>query len=491
MRLPHHLLRHPSGMFHFRLIVPRDLRAALSKAVVKISLRTRDPAIARGHAYALGARYAAAFAALRSQTMAKPPSIDDVLRSLQSDASRSYEVELPNGVRISSEGAEDHARAMEALRLALSAPSAPNVPSAGRREVPKLTANEPNAAVAPSKTLGAVVSMYLLNLAMTPLPDKTRTQKRAAVQGFATWKGAGTPMSELGRTDVAEWLQSLRLGGLSTPTLTNKASYLKACIAWAQAAGYFPPGDNPASGQVKYSKSEKRQRKKLGFRPFTLAEVERLYSPAALAALNEQTRWGAVIGLYTGARVTEVGQLALDNFYDDDDGVWCVSLTDEGAGQSLKNDASKRTIPVHPELIALGLRDRVERLRAAGESQLFPRAKVGSVNGMGNWLSKSYGRHLSDHGIKSVEGRAKVGFHSLRDTMIQRMQKAGVTSEARAQYVGHELDDEHHATYSGTFSNAELLRGVGQGGRKTTGINEVTFALDLAAIREAITPARI
>lgn len=40
MRLAHHLLRHPTGLWHFRLTVPRDLHAALGLQVIKKSLGT-------------------------------------------------------------------------------------------------------------------------------------------------------------------------------------------------------------------------------------------------------------------------------------------------------------------------------------------------------------------------------------------------------------------------------------------------------------------
>lgn len=65
MRLAHHLLRHASGVFHFRLIVPADLQPLLGRRVIKKSLGTRDPMVARAWAYALGAQYAQAFTAVR------------------------------------------------------------------------------------------------------------------------------------------------------------------------------------------------------------------------------------------------------------------------------------------------------------------------------------------------------------------------------------------------------------------------------------------
>jgi hypothetical protein len=76
------------------------------------------------------------------------------------------------------------------------------------------------------------------------------------------------------------------------------------------------------------------------------------------------------------------------------DGVPCIRINDDIVGQSLKNDASSRTIPVHPELVRLGLLDHVADLRKKGGKKLFPKVKVDAVNGQGNWLSKAFSRHV-------------------------------------------------------------------------------------------------
>ncbi|WP_414648293.1 DUF6538 domain-containing protein [Dyella sp.] len=62
MRLAHHLLRHPSGMWHFRLVVPKALRPLVGLGVIKRSLHTKNTTMARLWAYALGAQYAQVFA---------------------------------------------------------------------------------------------------------------------------------------------------------------------------------------------------------------------------------------------------------------------------------------------------------------------------------------------------------------------------------------------------------------------------------------------
>jgi integrase len=309
------------------------------------------------------------------------------------------------------------------------------------------------------KPIGKVVARWLADIGSSTLP-KTLKIKAAAVEGFARHHGEKQPLTRAGRLEVGRWIESLRASGLATPTIVNKVGYLKGFFDWSRARGYYPDfskDDNPAAGQILFRKKEKRARRVHGFKAFSPDHVRILYSPEALVGLSETAQWGAWIGLYTGARVAEVGQLALVDFVTQD-GVPSIRITNEGMGQSVKNDASLRTIPIHPALLALGLLDRVDELRAAGEVRLFPRVKMDGVNGAGNWLSKAFTRHVTAH-IKLPE-KGKFGFHSLRKSVVQGLQTAGVSSELRAAYVGHELGDEHHGAYSRKPTMRELLAEV-------------------------------
>ncbi|EQD70088.1 phage-related integrase, partial [mine drainage metagenome] len=69
-----------------------------------------------------------------------------------------------------------------------------------------------------------------------------------------------------------------------------------------------------------------------------------------------------------------------------------------------------------------------------------------------------------------------MGFHSLRSTLIQRLQDVGVHDEIRAAIAGHELDDEHHAAYSRASTPAEMR----------DAINRVDFGLELDALRAVL-----
>lgn len=488
MRRALYLVRHPSGVYHFRFIVPSHARAAFGgRKVIKQSLRTHDLSTAQVVACTLAARYAGALLHLKGSPVAKPPSVENLIRAQERGEIEPYKVRLPSGMEIEAEGPGEHARALELIgRLPPAAFFAASVP--------------PTAPAVEAITLAEALVKFSASL-NAETNYKTGTQKTAAVSGLVNHVGTSVVLSSVSRPQVArlfEWWRNTV--GLETPTLKNKESYLAGFFAWAQGAGYYPPGENPARGHVSYGDRAKRARRKLGFRRFESDELARLFDATTLRTLQPRARWGAVLGLYLGARVSEIAQLALVDF-SERDGVLCLSITDEGEGQSLKNDVSKRIVPIHPHLLALGLGDRVERLRQLGERDLLPHAiedddedvegpawrrKSGPANGRGAWLGKSFTRYLGKQGVRSQEGAAKVGFHSLRKTLIQALVDAGMAPEPRTQYVGHQIDDEHRAAYGRTLTPSEMLTGLAEGKFRTAGLNELAYGLDLDTLRAVL-----
>ena len=86
MRLPHYLVRNPSGRFVFRLRVPRALQALTKRLVIKHALCTTTPRLAQQQALGLAARYAQVFEQLGWQGMPKPPKPEDILAGVQAIA---------------------------------------------------------------------------------------------------------------------------------------------------------------------------------------------------------------------------------------------------------------------------------------------------------------------------------------------------------------------------------------------------------------------
>ena len=122
-------------------------------------------------------------------------------------------------------------------------------------------------------------------------------------------------------------------------------------------------------------------------------ELKRLYEGAefaTFAADPEQAHcyWLPLVGLYTGARVNEVCQLNPQCDIQEEGGVWFFDFTEDSAAderitKSVKNTSSRRRVPVHSQLLALGFLSYVEEVKAQGHSLLFPKwhPKSGKASG--------------------------------------------------------------------------------------------------------------
>lgn len=131
MYLPHHLLRHPSGVYHFRLVVPKDLRPAFGKSIIKVSLRTKEPIQARTYAYVLGARYAQAISDARGGHMAG-----------KDYRATGFEIiPQPDGRHgLKTDGTpQDNAAVLRALALLAATPAATPTPTAPPAMSPRLS----------------------------------------------------------------------------------------------------------------------------------------------------------------------------------------------------------------------------------------------------------------------------------------------------------------------------------------------------------------
>ena len=453
MRLPHFLTLAPSGFFHFRLRVPLAHRDALGREV-RASLRTRDRRTAQLVAQVLAQRYASAFGRGEAAMSHADDLIAEALRALGNGQMRErVRLNLPV-IEIEANNAEESALAASLLREARAVYTPPP---------PAAVSASPAQPAASRETLGRAAERWSKTLDGITMPAKTRSIKRCAVRELVEIVGAGISCGEITRADVGRWAEALRGRGLATPTICNKAGYISGFFNWLKASGIIS-GENPATGVVSYGIREKRGRRKSGFQAFTAAMVAALFAPQSLAKLSPAARWGALLGLYTGARVSEIAQARVNDFAEMDE-VLCLTITDEGEGQSLKNDGSRRVVPLHPDLLEMGLRARLDALRAAGETRFFPGHKLAAtINGPGQWLSKAWSYYLKAQGT-TCPPPGRLGFHSLRKTVTQMLQNAGVSAEVRAALLGHELDDEHHAAYSRGATIAEQYDALKKGMR--------------------------
>jgi|GEM_PF-4717499 len=262
MRLPHHLRIASNGKFYFRLTVPADLIAHYGKQEIIQSLATRDPATAKFLAYALSAKF---FADFQQQRTMKVPSLEDVIDAAKQG--KHYEMVLPNGTRLTVKDKDDHMMALEMIGKMEAVGAFAQAPA------PQPASVSTNQAVEKPQPLSGTINAYLLGI-KDKTSEKTHQIKKTALKEFLAWK-KDCLLHTIQRTDLAEYCQYLQNSGIARPTIVNKFSYIKLFFKFCQGKGWYPKGDNPAEGQISYSRKDKRKRAKQGFEPFSVADLIR------------------------------------------------------------------------------------------------------------------------------------------------------------------------------------------------------------------------
>jgi integrase len=106
---------------------------------------------------------------------------------------------------------------------------------------------------------------------------------------------------------------------------------------------------------------------------------------------NPSRYWLPLICLFQVCRREEAGQLALVDIQEDNGIPYIRINDDEKLGQSLKNEGSRRKVPIHSSLIRLGFLEFVKKCKNAGQVRLFPQLTKGN-NGYGDAVGKWFGR---------------------------------------------------------------------------------------------------
>lgn len=445
-------------MWHFRLVVPKSLRASLGVTIIKRSLGTRDPVAARAWAYVLGAAYAQIFATAREQQGARmsgkrwdDDAINEVLRTVAQGGVKQWEVQGPDWSIRTNGTPEDHEGGMAVLRELLSTPS---------RAAMALPLPSGPAASSQAPTLAEAIQSYSEVEALSLKPN-TWSQRSRSLKDFAETMGGHLRVDAITKAMASKWSDGLIRAGKSKVYAANCVSHVAQLFEALRQKELVP--SNPVKGLIVVKKKEKAALRSEGheWEPFEEAQLKRIFDPNNLARTRmEHVRWSALIALYTGARVGEIAQIFLRDFVIEH-GTKCVLIHADSDGQGSKTgEGGERKVPLHPDLLQLGLWERVEALRAAGAERLFPAMRIDSRAGKGASVSKGFSYYLSGLGIEARRQHGIVGMHSLRKNVIQTLQGSSLSQERRRALVGHEPDDPppdtHKTAYMRAWTAAEL-----------------------------------
>ncbi|MGH1570909.1 site-specific integrase [Methylobacterium sp. P31] len=269
--------------------------------------------------------------------------------------------------------------------------------------------------------------------------EKTRYTFTASLRQFERFVGHDDA-SRVTAGDLVRWKLALIEAGLNTKTIRDsKLAPVKAIFETAVRNLRLPT--NPVRGILVSHKDEGDA----GDPDYTDDEA-RVILRAANAQRDPLLRWAPWICAYTGARISEVCQLRVEDI-GVEDGIPFIRFT-KAAG-SLKNRSSERIIPLHPALVKAGLPDFVSRVVSG---PIFAGVKPDRFGSRGGNAQKLIGRWI--HSL-FTGGIAKQPNHAWRHRMVTLTREYDLRTD-----ISHALTGHSQETTQGDYGRLKLLKAM-------------------------------
>lgn len=213
------------------------------------------------------------------------------------------------------------------------------------------------------------------------------------------------------------------------PTLSPESvkDYIQKCSSFFEWCLQMELTDiNPFKG-MKFRKTRKDSEAKSAY---SNSDLKRLFGTEIHTHKkykHPHYYWLPLLGVYSGARLNELCQLYKQDIFKQDD-IWVIRIDDKLEGQRLKNNSSRRTIPIHDKLLELGFIDYVKSIQ---HERIFPVLKH-ERDGYGTAASKWFGRFK-----KSLGFERGYDFHSFRHTVATQLKNRNVSPVIAAELLGH------------------------------------------------------
>lgn len=242
--------------------------------------------------------------------------------------------------------------------------------------------------------------------------------------------GLDKPIHKYTKADGArlrDWLRG-PARGYGDKTAKNMWNALGALMNVAAEHGKIER--NPWAG-LEFEVSGGGRRDAFTTEQLTTVFASTLFTRGSYRAIYGVQPWDAyfmvLLGLWTGARVGELGQLAVADVRTEG-GVAVLAVHAEAPG------STARTLPVPPELVRLGLLDFVADQGGAAPARLFPSLHRAGTRPPGEVMSEWFRGYRADLGLPAG---ALNGFHKFGHTLRGALAAHGVGPEVADALTGH------------------------------------------------------
>lgn len=410
------LIRDRCGVFYFRFIVPLTWRNTVKRTEIRRSLRTKDAAVARQAALLLSTRMEVFVANSKS----RPPGDLDLPPELREWMSRSEAPKMK--VRIFGNGeAEIETDTLEEAKEARAIVA----------EHAKMRSRSVEHAIAtlPTSKCGTTLEQakddYLVER-QSALKDSTWRKHRGVLQAFITTMG-NLDVAMVSAKTVTDFKKSLLTLERAATTINDQISILYGFFDYC-ISNKVVNMVNPARDLYVVGASNKAE----SYEPFETSELQKIFQPALYCKKMSlpDYYWAPLIALFTGARAEEIASLDAADIHPVK-GIWIIDI------RKGKTENAERKVPIHQQLLDLGLLDYQASVVNAGYKKLFPHVQPG-LNGYKKNMSRMFGTYLDLPEVNIVH-ELKV-FHSFRHTVVTALTNAGVNEGLKRALVGHDID---------------------------------------------------
>ena len=405
------------GQYRARILIPPRLRPFILKSdgTSRTSLEERlgaDPRIAKKRSYAVLARF--------------HDILDDARHMCdQGDSRRTVDV---------------------GARIAPQCCSQVNVVSASANSIVQ-SDPVPDRAEQSLLTLASLLERF--HEERSNVAEKTKNEHAVAVRMLTGFVGDDRPVRSITRQEMLDYKNALiktpancqqRFPGLTIPeaikanaerdepypvlhpnTINKKwLSHTNTIFSWAKKNMLID--ENPCDGIKVDSGNGFREPSRVAFAP---SDIRAIFSNEFFADPSnyESRHWALLIALYTGARSSsEIRRIKLSDIYQEQ-GIYVFDLI-----EATKNAQSKRIVPIHDDLIRLGLLDYVQRLKSQNKDRLFWDWEP--ANKINRWFLRVYKAKVGIHDKRKV-------FHSFRHSMKTELARCGVNRDVSDLITGH------------------------------------------------------
>ncbi|MCQ2582179.1 MAG: site-specific integrase [Alphaproteobacteria bacterium] len=191
--------------------------------------------------------------------------------------------------------------------------------------------------------------------------------------------------------------------------------------------------------------------------PYTNDELKQIFDPSNdYFNENPDMFWSVMVGLFLGARTNAAITLQYADIVNID-GIDCLKFQDTHPIKQLKNDASRRTVPIPKQLLDMGFvtyfQNQKIKIKAKDTDFIIPHCQTESGEYNNKFMTRGFIQYIKDIGI-TANNPHKLDFHSLRKNANQRLEEAGVFETFINDIIGW----EGKSTRQQSYSNHDLIK---------------------------------